>query len=177
MSDEQRHQSHTISDTPRTDIEIKLHAANSELDAIRAVFQHGADEENWKPGTSLAEAVAKLKASAGRELLEEVERLRNNLEISQIEHRIQHEIAQGANNECAETLRENALLHRKVAAAKGMAEALQSNALMGFRVSAPPTRIQFTYKTGGKMSNGPMGCAEARSLILAALAAWEGASK
>ncbi|MDE2106543.1 MAG: hypothetical protein KGL39_55525, partial [Patescibacteria group bacterium] len=47
------------------ELERELIAANGELDAIRAVFQHGADEESWKPGTSLAEAVAKLKADAG----------------------------------------------------------------------------------------------------------------
>ena len=46
------------------ELKRELIAANAELDAIRAVFQHGADEENWKPGTSLAESVAKLKASA-----------------------------------------------------------------------------------------------------------------
>lgn len=32
-----------------------------ELEEIRAVFQHGADDELWKPGTTLAQAVAGLK--------------------------------------------------------------------------------------------------------------------
>ena len=65
-------------DTPRTDaaqwghgkvtadfarqLERELNAATNQLDSIRAVFQHGADEENWKPGTSLAQSVAELKA-------------------------------------------------------------------------------------------------------------------
>ena len=44
----------------------ELFVANSELDSIRAVFEHGADEENWKPGTTLAEAVAKLKETVDK---------------------------------------------------------------------------------------------------------------
>jgi hypothetical protein len=59
-------------------LERELIAANTELDAIRAVFQHGADEENWKPGTTLAEAVAKLKASAGLPNVELSDRRENN---------------------------------------------------------------------------------------------------
>lgn len=40
---------------------LNLKRMKSELEQIRAVFQHGADDEHWKPGTTLAQAVAGLK--------------------------------------------------------------------------------------------------------------------
>lgn len=47
-------------DAPDIMLRSKLTPAEEELESIRAVFQHGADEENWVPGSTLAESVQKL---------------------------------------------------------------------------------------------------------------------
>ena len=58
-----------MDDTTNTEM-IRLSEINSrlatELDDIRAVLLHGADESLWPPGMTLAQAVAKLKDAAER---------------------------------------------------------------------------------------------------------------
>jgi hypothetical protein len=41
-------------------LERKLDTANDELDDIREVLLHGADESLWPPGMTLAQAIKKL---------------------------------------------------------------------------------------------------------------------
>ena len=50
-------------------------ALRAQLDAVRAAFGHGADQESWRPGETLGEAVARLVAQLdeAREVLWQVE--------------------------------------------------------------------------------------------------------
>ena len=44
-----------------------LEIDEKELDAIRAVFDHGANDTDWKPGTTLSEAVEKVMRERNEE--------------------------------------------------------------------------------------------------------------